>query len=251
MMPTHNWRHGWIFTRLGDFKIRNARFNTNTRPRDASCGCHACRNFSRGYLHHLNRINEILGARLATIHNLFYYHVLMTEVRDAIAAGKTTALYYAGSTEQNGPGVALGKHTFVAHYVAQRIAEALGNALVYPIMPYAPTGDPRTKTGHMAFPGTVSVSEATYGAVAREVVHSAIAAGFTHVALMGDHGGGQRTLKQVAEALHAAASPKGIHVSYIPDLYYKRRRKWQAYLTQRHMALDEHRPCRLRDAVYR
>ena len=123
--------------------------------------------------------------------SVFIADLTWTEVRDAIAAGKTTALYYAGSTEQNGPGVALGKHTFVAHYVAQRIAEELGHALVYPIMPYAPTGDPRTKTGHMAFPGTVSVSEETYGAVARDVVRSAIAAGFTHVALMGDHGGGQ------------------------------------------------------------
>jgi creatinine amidohydrolase/Fe(II)-dependent formamide hydrolase-like protein len=177
---------------------------------------------------------------VAQVPSVFIADLTWTEVRDAIAAGKTTALYYAGSTEQNGPGVALGKHTFVAHYVAQRIAEALGNALVYPIMPYAPTGDPRTKTGHMAFPGTVSVSEATYGAVAREVVQSAIAAGFTHVALMGDHGGGQRTLKQVAEALHAAASPKGIHVSYIPDLYYKTQAQRQAYLTQRQMALDEH-----------
>ncbi len=74
-----------------------------------------------------------------------------TEVRDAIAAGKTTAIYYAGSIEQNGPGMALGKHLFIAHYTAQRIAEELGNALVYPTMPFAPTGDPVEKTGHMRF----------------------------------------------------------------------------------------------------
>ena len=70
-----------------------------------------------------------------------------TEIRDAIAAGKTTAIYYAGSTEQNGPGLALGKHNFIAHYVAQRIAEELGNALVYPTMPFAPTGDPSKEDG--------------------------------------------------------------------------------------------------------
>ena len=92
-----------------------------------------------------------------------------TEVRDAIAAGKTTAIYYAASTEQNGPGLALGKHIFIAHYTAQRIAEELGNALVYPTMPYAPAGDPLKKAGHMRFPGTVSVSEETFGAVARDV----------------------------------------------------------------------------------
>src|ERR1044071_5627521 len=61
------------------------------------------------------------------------------EVRDAIAAGKTTAIYYAGSVEQNGPHMALGKHNFIAREVAQRIAAELGNALVYPVMPYAPT----------------------------------------------------------------------------------------------------------------
>jgi queuine tRNA-ribosyltransferase len=87
VMPTRNARNGWLFTRFGDIKIRNARYKTDTQPLDATCGCHACRNFSRGYLHHLNRVNEILGARLATIHNLFYYHVLMAELRDAIAAG--------------------------------------------------------------------------------------------------------------------------------------------------------------------
>ena len=118
------------------------------------------------------------------------------EVRDAIAAGRTTAIYYAASTEQNGPGLALGKHIFIAHYAAQRKAEELGNALVYPTMPYAIAGDPIKKTGHMAFfQGTVSLSEETFGAVARDVALSAIAAGFKNVALMGDHGGGQQTLR--------------------------------------------------------
>ncbi len=86
VMPTRNARNGWLFTRFGDVKIRNARHKADTSPVDATCGCYACRHFSRGYLHHLNRVNEILGARLATIHNLFYYHQLMAELRDAIAA---------------------------------------------------------------------------------------------------------------------------------------------------------------------
>jgi len=163
-----------------------------------------------------------------------------TEVRDAIAAGKTTAIYYAGSTEQNGPGLALGKHIFIAHYTAQRIAEELGNALVYPTIPYAPAGDPIKKTGHMRFPGTVSLSEDTFGAVAREVALSAIAADFKNVALMGDHGGGQQTLKKVAEALNAEWSPKGVHVYYISDLYYKEKEQMKEYLTKRNMTIDEH-----------
>ena len=76
VLPTRNARNGWLFTRFGDVKIRNARHKTDTGPVDATCGCYACRHFSRGYLHHLQRVNEILGARLATIHNLFYYHAI-------------------------------------------------------------------------------------------------------------------------------------------------------------------------------
>ena len=91
VMPTRNARNGWLFTRFGDIKIRNARYKSDTGPLDATCGCHACRNFTRGYLHHLNRINEILGARLATIHNLFYYQQLMAELRDAIASDALAA----------------------------------------------------------------------------------------------------------------------------------------------------------------
>ena len=90
VMPTRNARNGWLFTRHGDIKIRNARHKTDTRPLDESCDCYTCRNFSRGYLHHLNRLNEILGARLATIHNLHYYQQLMRELRDAIASGALT-----------------------------------------------------------------------------------------------------------------------------------------------------------------
>ncbi len=87
VLPTRNARNGWLFTRHGDIRIRNARHRTDTAPVDPTCGCYACRHFSRGYLHHLQRINEILGARLATIHNLYYYLALMAELREAIAAG--------------------------------------------------------------------------------------------------------------------------------------------------------------------
>ena len=84
VMPTRNARNGWLFTRFGDLKIRNARYKDDTRPLDEACGCYACRNFSRGYLHHLQRINEMLGARLNTIHNLHYYQELMRKIRAAI-----------------------------------------------------------------------------------------------------------------------------------------------------------------------
>ena len=93
VMPTRNARNGWLFTRYGDVKLRNARYRADTSPPDASCGCPACRTFSRGYLHHLQRVNEILGARLNTIHNLHFYLDLMRQAREAIAAGRFAAFH--------------------------------------------------------------------------------------------------------------------------------------------------------------
>ncbi len=88
VMPTRNARNGWIFTRFGDIKIKNARYKQDMLPLDPTCNCYACKNFSRAYLHHLHRSGEILGARLNTIHNLHYYLLLMREMRDALDAGQ-------------------------------------------------------------------------------------------------------------------------------------------------------------------
>lgn len=84
VMPTRNARNGWLFTRYGDVKIKNARYKDEEQPLDASCSCYTCQNFSRAYLHHLHRCGEILGARLNTIHNLHYYLELMQEMRNSI-----------------------------------------------------------------------------------------------------------------------------------------------------------------------
>ena len=86
VMPTRNARNGWLFTRFGDVKIKNARYKDDQAPLDESCTCYCCKNFSRAYLHHLHRSKEILGARLNTIHNLHYYLKIMQEMRDAIDA---------------------------------------------------------------------------------------------------------------------------------------------------------------------
>lgn len=91
VMPTRNARNGHLFTRFGDLKIRNARHKTDERPPDLSCTCHTCANFSRAYLHHLDRCNEMLGPMLASIHNLHYYVNLMREVREALDAGAFAA----------------------------------------------------------------------------------------------------------------------------------------------------------------
>jgi queuine tRNA-ribosyltransferase len=95
VMPTRNARNGHLFTRFGDIRIKNAIHKNDTRPLDDTCDCYCCRNFSRAYLHHLHRCNEILGARLNTLHNLHYYQTLMRELRAAIAVGGFAA-YVAG-----------------------------------------------------------------------------------------------------------------------------------------------------------
>lgn len=84
VMPTRNARNGWLFTRFGDIKIRNARYKDDLLPLDAGCSCYTCQHFTRAYLHHLQRTNEMLGARLNTIHNLHYYQDLMRDMRRAI-----------------------------------------------------------------------------------------------------------------------------------------------------------------------
>ena len=91
VLPTRNARNGWLFTRSGDVKIRNAQHRDDPLPLDPACACYCCRNFSRAYLHHLQRANEILGARLNTIHNLHYYLSLMQELRTAIEVGQLAA----------------------------------------------------------------------------------------------------------------------------------------------------------------
>jgi creatinine amidohydrolase len=162
------------------------------------------------------------------------------EIRDAIAAGKRTAIVYTGSTEQNGPHMVVGKHNIVARYVAQRIAEQLGDALVYPVMPFSVTGTITPKAGHMKFPGSVTLPPEVYAAVVRGVAQSALSAGFKVVALMGDHGGGQAELAKVAKELDAAHRKEGVRVLYIGDLYYKSDTDLKDWLTKHGLPHDVH-----------
>ena len=88
VLPTRNARNGWVFTHRGVVKLRNARYRDDLAPLDHDCGCYTCRCFTRAYLHHLQRVNEILGARLNTLHNLYYYQELVRELRQAIECGQ-------------------------------------------------------------------------------------------------------------------------------------------------------------------
>jgi queuine tRNA-ribosyltransferase len=88
VLPTRNARNGWLFTRFGDIRIRNARYRDDSSPLDETCACYTCRNFTRAYLYHLDKTKEILGARLNTLHNLHYYQELMGKLRSAIEDGR-------------------------------------------------------------------------------------------------------------------------------------------------------------------
>ena len=103
VLPTRNARNGWLYTSEGVIRLRNAQYREDLRALDPQCVCYTCKNFSRAYLHHLQKINEILGAQLNTLHNLHFYQQLMRGVREAIAGG-TLATFAAGLTQDGESG---------------------------------------------------------------------------------------------------------------------------------------------------
>ena len=175
---------------------------------------------------------------LGQTRSVFTEDLTWIEIRDQIAAGKTTAIVFVGGIEQNGPHMTIMKHNAIARQVAGAMAERLGNALVYPIVPFSPAGDPVEKTGHSRFVGTVSLSSEVFMGVVRQVALSALAGGFKNVFLMGDHGGGQSELKLAAETLDAEWRTKGAHVSYVA--FTKSTQQTTAYLAEHKIPAGGH-----------
>ncbi len=181
----------------------------------------------------------VILATGAGAQSVFIEDMTWPEVREAIAAGKKTAIIYAGGLEQNGPHMALAKHNLIARYVAGQVAGKLGNALVYPVMPFSPAGDVVARTGHMRFPGTVSLSPDVFMGVMRQVASSALAAGFTQVYLMAEHGQGVSELRVAAETLDAEWRTKGARVRYI-DAQAAPTQKMNAYMKEKGIAPGGH-----------
>ena len=102
VLPTRNARNGWLYTSAGVVKLRNAQYRDDLAPLDAQCDCYTCTHFTRAYLHHLQKVNEILGARLNTLHNLHFYQRLMQRLRAAISNG-TLASVAAELTAHSDP----------------------------------------------------------------------------------------------------------------------------------------------------
>lgn len=136
-----------------------------------------------------------------------------TELRDALAAGRSTLIIPVGGVEQNGPHMALGKHNLRAHALAARIAARLGNALVAPVVGYVPEGRISPPTEHMRFPGTISVPEDAFKAVIDATARSYRQHGFRDIVIVGDSGNYQAALKAVADRLNRdwAGSPARAH----------------------------------------
>jgi creatinine amidohydrolase len=137
-----------------------------------------------------------------------------TEVRDAVKAGTTTIIIPAGGTEQSGPHMALGKHNVRARVLAGRIAAALGDTLVAPVLAYVPE-----EAGHQRFPGTISIPGATFKSVLEAAARSLRQAGFAHIVLLGDHGGYQAQLKEAAADLNREWAGSGVRAHFIEDYY--------------------------------
>jgi creatinine amidohydrolase len=171
----------------------------------------------------------------AGISTLLMEEMTMTEVRDAIASGKTTVLVYSASIESSGPHIVLGKHIYKVKYLGERIARELGNALVAPIMPFAPTSDQLNK-----FPGTINLSAETFSRVNEEIVESLVRSGFKYVVLMADHGGNQPPLQALAPKLDEKYHNRGVRVFFSGDAYAKSDAEIEAYLKEHGYPASNH-----------
>ncbi|HJN96529.1 MAG: hypothetical protein CMQ15_10665 [Gammaproteobacteria bacterium] len=141
------------------------------------------------------------------------------EVRDAVAAGMTTVIIGTGGVEQNGPYLVTGKHNYVLATVMPIIAEEIGNALIAPIVKFVPEGSIDEKSGHMAFPGTISLEQTTFEALLTDICRSYAAHGFTDIVLIGDSGGNQRGMANVAESLNALWQDADTRVHHLAEFY--------------------------------
>jgi creatinine amidohydrolase len=150
---------------------------------------------------------------------VFIDDLTWTELRDDIAAGKTTIIVPIGATEQNGPWMALGKHNVRAKALSEKIARALGNALVAPVISYVPEGQVDPPTQHMKFPGTITVPDAAFEKTLEYAARSFKRAGFRDIVFLGDHGGYQKSEIAVAARLNREWRAQGTRVHAIEEYY--------------------------------
>ncbi len=156
---------------------------------------------------------------IEAVDNVFLEDLTWMEVRDAIRAGKDTVIVATGGVEMNGPYLVTGKHNVVLRGTTEAIARKLGNALVAPIVPFVPEGDIDPPTGMMRYPGSLSVTEATFQSLLTDICASLRTNGFKNIILIGDSGGNQDGMKAVAAALSAKWTDGKTRIRYIPEYF--------------------------------
>ena len=164
---------------------------------------------------------------------MFLEELTSTELAAQVRAGKTTVLVPIGGTEQNGPHMALGKHNVRVKALSQRIAVALGNALVAPVIAYVPEGSVDPPSAHMRFPGTITIPTATFESVLEYAARSLRVHGFRDIVFVGDHGGYQRSEEAVARRLDREWSASSVRVHALAAYYRAASTEFPAALEKR------------------
>lgn len=160
------------------------------------------------------------GTRPIAAHDsVFIEELTWMEIRDALEAGFTTVIVPTGGVEQNGPYLPTGKHNYVVRRTAEAIARRLGHTLVAPIVPFVPEGDIDPPSGHMLYPGTVSVSEDTFVSLLKDIANSLRVHGFVDIVFIGDSGGNQEGMARATRELVGAWQGGSTHVYFVPEYY--------------------------------
>ena len=159
------------------------------------------------------------AARGAAPASVFLEDLTWTELREQVRAGKTTIIVPIGGTEQNGPHMVLGKHNVRVRALSEKIALALGNALVAPVVAYVPEGGLSPPTAHMKYPGTITVPEDTFEKLLESAARSFRLHGFRDVVFLGDHGGYQKSDRAAAARLNREWAATGARAHAIDEYY--------------------------------
>ncbi|HXF77552.1 MAG TPA: creatininase family protein [Usitatibacter sp.] len=175
----------------------------------------------------------------APLPSVFLEELTWTEVRDAVKGGKTTIIVPVGGTEQSGPHIALGKHNARVHFMAGRIAAALGDSLVAPVLAYVPEGSTNPATEHMRFPGTISIPESTFEEILVATGRSMRRHGFREVVFIGDHGGYQKAMKRAAVQLNREWAGGPVRANAVDEYYTAISTEYSKALAARGFAEDE------------
>lgn len=153
------------------------------------------------------------------VDTVFIEEMTWSEIRAAIDGGKTTLIIPTAGTEQNGPHMVMGKHRYIIEMASDRIARQLGNALVAPTVTYVPEGSVDPPSGHMRYAGSITVPNEVFMDIVEWGARSGAVHGFTNIVLIGDSGGNQRGMEEVANKLNTEWAGGPVRVHFIPDYY--------------------------------